>query len=48
MKQLGSVLALSSGTRDRKGGDLDAFPSRLKRREMPPAAFRSSAVALVR
>ena len=47
MKQLGSVLARSFGS-DRKGGDFDAFLSRLKRREMPPAAFRSSAVALAR
>lgn len=42
MKQLGSVLARSSGTRDRKGGDFDAFPSRLKRREMPSRAHLQS------
>ncbi|MDQ3379518.1 MAG: phage Gp37/Gp68 family protein [Actinomycetota bacterium] len=48
MKQLGSVLGTARGMRDRKGGDFDAFPSQLKRREMPPAAFSPSPVALAR
>jgi len=38
MKQLGSVLARAVGTSDRKGGDFDAFPTKLKRREMPAIA----------
>jgi protein gp37 len=38
MKQLGSVLARAVGSRDRKGGDFDAFPAKLKRREMPLVA----------
>jgi protein gp37 len=35
MKQLGSVLAREAGLRDRKGGELEAFPPDLRRREMP-------------
>jgi protein gp37 len=35
MKQLGSVLSRELGVRDRKGGDIRAFPRDLQRREMP-------------
>jgi protein gp37 len=48
MKQLGSVLARSLGSRDRKGGDMSVFPSELKRREMPRALNQRASVALAR
>ncbi len=48
MKQLGSVLGRARNIRDRKGGDFDAFPPQLKRREMPPAALDPSLFALAR
>jgi protein gp37 len=35
MKQLGTPLARELGARDRKGGELETFPARLRRREMP-------------
>ncbi len=35
MKQLGSALGRTAGARDRKGGDLAAFPPDLQRRELP-------------
>jgi protein gp37 len=38
MKQLGTVTGRGLGGRDRKGGDWDAFPADLRRREMPVAA----------
>ena len=35
MKQLGTMLGRDLGARDRKGGDIESFPQRLRRREMP-------------
>lgn len=39
MKQLGTVLARSGSTGDRKGTDINAFPDDLQRRELPRSAY---------
>jgi hypothetical protein len=46
MKQLGTQLGRELGARDQKGGDINTFPSVLRRREMParkanPAVLRA-------